>query len=66
MSLRDRLLEEDVIGEEQSRPYIFPNNPVQKSSTNVVMKNTACSTCGCLKVKSRRKGCQCICHNGTT
>jgi hypothetical protein len=42
--------------------YIFEDKSVQKSSTNVLSKAKTCQTCGCLKDKSRRQDCRCICH----
>lgn len=43
-------------------PYVFSERPAKKSSTSVVIANQVCPQCGCLLNKSRRQGCQCICH----
>jgi hypothetical protein len=56
------------------KPYVFPNNTPQKSSSSVLTKNgesVACPTCGCRTQKDgtilrtfakQRKKCTCICH----
>lgn len=42
--------------------YVFPNNPVAKSSTSV-MQAGVCQSCGCRRDgKKLNKKCECRCH----
>jgi hypothetical protein len=48
---------------EDEKPYVFPNNPVAKSSSSILTNtpgNIACQTCGCRD--EHKAGCKCICH----
>lgn len=54
--------EREARNDQRDRGYPFPNNPVAKSSTNV-LQASVCQRCGCkLDGKTLTKRCDCKCH----